>query len=385
MKLLLLASSALAVIVLVSPAVAGKTGSKSSTPHSVGDNTGNGSSNAATTPQGDGDDAAGSATTFNGSSSSWTGNIVVRSRVQIDATGHTFGEDIDSDSERRQTDAKVGDLAKAGAGKDKNHNPTASSSAVAFTLARTHKPNGKDALVQPPAHASASATGGKVPVATATAKTGKEHVTVTATAGAGVTGSGGKQVTLHPKAGETVTIEYTPHTEAVGISYQHRAEAYAAAAKGGHVYVGSTLIDAARAAAYAFAEGWNNNGAYAYAKAESSATATSTDGFDHSHAQAFVEAEAAIWQGGSVLHVKLPKLPNLGKLHLPPSTASNVTPDGVNLLLAKDPPPDRMFCMAKHLPTGQWALGCTKVSTMPPQAEIDARLRAGWTEIITTP
>jgi hypothetical protein len=382
MRWTLLASTGLAVIMIAAGPAIAKSKSGSHPQHATGDNTGNGNSDAATTPQGDGDDAAGSAATvITQSGSSWTGNIIARTHVQIDANGHTFGEDIDSDAERRQTDAKISDHAKARAGK-RDGDPTAQANALARSLAKTHKPNGKDATIFRDVKASASAVGGKDPKASASAQSGKEKVHVTAAAGGTVTGSGGKTIVLHPKPGETVVVEYTRHTEGVGISLPHRAEAYAAAAQGGHVYVGKTLIDAARAAAYAFAEGWQN-GAYAYAKAESTATATSTDGFDHSHAQAFTEAEAAIWQGG-VFSVKLPKLPNLAKLHVPPPTPAKVQPDGVNLLLQRDPVLPRAFCMAKRLPQG-WGLACTTVDKMPSQAEIDARLRAGWTEIATSP
>jgi hypothetical protein len=356
--------------------------------HTVADNTGNGSGNAAT-GAGDGDDISSSYTTFNGASSSWDGNVVARTHVQVDASGHTLTDDPLTASIDGKTSAVVGDAVHARAGRDKNHDPTAAANALSLSRATVINQNDKEFKKPAGATASAAATGGKTPTATATAKSGKEKVTVTAVAGVGVTASGGKTITLHPKPGETIAIEYTKHTEAVGISLPHRAEAYAAAAQAGHVYVGKSLIAAAQAAAYAFALGWNN-GAYAYSAARSSATANSTDGFDRSHAEALVEAEAAIWRGGSVLHIKLPDLPNASGPYIRgirnPVPPKVLDAGGPPLIAGIDDDPYtlRGFCMAKHIGQ-QWGLACTTVDKMPSQAEINARLRQGWTEIVASP
>ena len=385
MRLTLLASTGLAVILIAAgPAAAkGKSGGSHPTQHVAADNTGSGDATAAT--QADGDDATASSANYLGShrpdipnysvARGWSAATV----NQEDARGATITKDDDG---TRKTLAATGTAVHGHAGKDKAGNPTANSGAFTASEGKSKSYNsGKKRSVSETATASASATGGKVPKAAANAQTGKEHVHVDAVAGGKVDGTGGKQIILHPKPNETVVIEYTRHTEGVAVSLPHRAEAYAAAAAKGHVYYGQTLIAAAYAAAYAFAEGWNN-GAYAYSAGSGSAYARA--GSDSSGANVEAEAEAAIWQG-SILHIKLPPLP---KVHVKPDPPG-ADPENVNDPrlggIEGDPPFVPKFCMAKKFPTGQWGLACASAGHMPSQAEITARLHQGWTEIIAGP
>lgn len=192
---------------------------------------------------------------------------------------------------------------KAYAKKDADGDFYAASSGTAAATGKNNK--GKKATEF--SGAEASAQGGKQPAAAASAHTGKEKVTARAASGIGVSGSGGKQIILH-KNGETIVVEYTAHTEAVGIEDKHHAEAYAAVAARGVVYTGKTLIEAATAAAYAFAEGWAHG---AYAAALSGGHAYGSAGKGQSWATAAGEAEAVVYDKGHLIKIVLPAVPKI--------------------------------------------------------------------------